>query len=380
MGLDLSEASTTVPILGKITGKQLAMFSGFMGKAVVVFLITLATAFFVKVMFFRKKHKTAKEIVDLAGGDGCLKGKTILVTGGNSGIGLEACKAFLFAGARVIMCSRSVAAAQKAVDEEIKQPGEGKYVAKTDNLVIKELDLNSLKSIHKFAQDILATEKKLDILVLNAGIMALPKREETADGFEKQIGVNHFGHVYLEQLLEGKLVAGKTEADPGRVVVLSSVAHNMGSVEDCKDLHYNKGRKYGQWKAYGQSKQANLLYAKWLDEKFLAKKIPLVAISLHPGAIQTNLWKSTGVASGIGAAIASYVVMDKNIPEGASTTVWAAVSREILKKEIRGGYLVDCAPAEPTTKDAKDKDGKFRNALMEATQSQLDNAVKSLGL
>jgi NAD(P)-dependent dehydrogenase (short-subunit alcohol dehydrogenase family) len=291
----LDSATVNVPFLGPVSGSQLSAFSSLMGKISIV-VVTIAIAVIIKVLVFRKKHKTAKQIVDEAGGEGCLKGKTILVTGGNSGIGLEACKAFLYAGARVILCSRSASGAAAAVEEEVKQPGEGKYIAKTDHLVIKELDLNSLKSIHKFAQDIIATEKRLDILVLNAGIMALPKREETADGFEKQIGVNHFGHAYLERLLEKKLSEGKTEADPGRVVVLSSIAHNMGTVGDCKDLHYNKDRKYKQWGAYGQSKQANLLYARYLDEKFVANKMPLVAISLHPGAIQTKLWRSTGVA------------------------------------------------------------------------------------
>ena len=355
-------------------------------------------------LFPARKHFTAKQIIDLHGGAGSLKGKTVIVTGGNSGIGLEACKALLFGGARVILCSRSISAAEQAVAEEIVQPGISGYVASRANLVVKALDLNSLKSIKSFADDVLATEPALDMLVMNAGIMALPKREETADGFEKQIGVNHFGHAYLGSLLENRLAEGKTASAPGRVVVLSSIAHNMGSVLDSSDLHFNKGRKYGQWSAYGQSKQANLLYARSLDEHFQEKKLPLVAVSLHPGAIQTKLWRSTGAAryslichylcsfvlhsgylvlyvcSGIGAWIASLVVMDKTIPEGASTTLWACVSGDVLKSEVRGGYLVDCAPAKPTTADARDDSGAIRKALWKTTFEQLKEKTAKLGL
>ena len=286
-----------LPFVGKITGADIDFFNRTMPKVILGLSTLIVGGLLLRFVFFpKKKHFTAKQIVDLNGGEGSLKGKTVIVTGGNSGIGLEACKSLLFAGARVILCSRSISTAEQAVAEEILQPGISGYVASKANLVLKSLDLNSLKSIKSFADDILATEPVIDILVMNAGIMALPKREETADGFEKQIGVNHFGHAYLGRLLEDRLAAGKTNLAPGRVVVLSSIAHNMGTVGDSSDLHYTKGRKYGQWKAYGQSKQANLLYARSLDEHFQNKKLPLVAISLHPGAIQTKLWRSTGVA------------------------------------------------------------------------------------
>jgi len=114
----------------------------------------------------------------------------------------------------------------------------GGYKADTSNTIVKELDLNSLASIKKFATDFLATEARLDFLVLNAGIMALPKKEYTDAGFERQIGVNHFGHFYLTQLLQEKLLSTPNTA--GRVVVLSSSAHDMGKVIP-EDLHYTKG-------------------------------------------------------------------------------------------------------------------------------------------
>lgn len=231
-------------------------------------------------------HSTARQVIDSFGTGAYLKGKTAIVTGGNSGIGLETCKALAFAGAKVILCSRSVAAGQKAIDEEIKREGHGKYVVDSPNILVKALDLNSLKSVKAFADDFLKTEDRLDYLVLNAGIMALPNLEHTEDGFERQIGVNHFGHAYLTRLLLDKMKT--TPETAGRIVCLASSAHTMGNV-DCNDLHYKNGRKYAGWSAYGQSKLANILFAKGLADNLEGTE--LTAMSVHPGVIQTNLWR-----------------------------------------------------------------------------------------
>ena len=184
------------------------------------------------------------------------------------------------------MCSRSVKAGETAVKKELEHDGHGGYTVDTSNVVVKALDLCSLASIKAFAEDFLATEKRLDFLVLNAGIMALPKKEYTDAGFEKQIGVNHFGHFYLVKLLQEKMAS--TPDTAGRIVALSSVAHNMGSVVP-SDLHYKNGRTYAGWEAYGQSKLANLLFAKGLADRL--KGTPMTAVSVHPGTIQTALWK-----------------------------------------------------------------------------------------
>jgi NAD(P)-dependent dehydrogenase (short-subunit alcohol dehydrogenase family) len=250
------------------------------------------------------------QVVDAFGADQYLKGKTAIVTGGNSGIGyelpiifrsdaslqniplhyvrgrLETCKALASAGARVILCSRSVAGGEAAVKAELASRGHGGYVVDTSNVVVKALDLNSLPSIKAFADDFSATEDRLDFLILNAGIMALPRLERTDAGFERQIGVNHFGHAYLVQQLQNKMLA--TPDTSGRVVVLSSVAHTMGSVVP-SDLHYKNGRRYAGWEAYGQSKLANLLFAKGLAHQL--RGTPITAVSVHPGVIRTNLWK-----------------------------------------------------------------------------------------
>jgi NAD(P)-dependent dehydrogenase (short-subunit alcohol dehydrogenase family) len=182
---------------------------------------------------------TAKHVVELFGTGQYLTGKTAIVTGGNSGIGLEACKALSSAGARVILCSRSVASGEKAVKEEVKTSGHGGYTVETPDIVVKQLDLENLDSIKTFADDFIANEKSLDFLILNAGIMALPNLERTSVGLEKQIGVNHFGHFYLTSLLRNFFT---TQNKPVRIVSLSSSAHSMGSV-NTNDLNFEHGRK-----------------------------------------------------------------------------------------------------------------------------------------
>lgn len=149
------------------------------------------------------------------------------------------------------------------------------------------LDLSSLQSIKAFADEFIQQEGRLDLLVLNAGIMALPKLELTDAGFEKQIGVNHFGHFYLTQLLLDKMRA--TPSTAGRIVVLSSSAHRFGDVRP-DDLHFStNSRRYTPWGAYGQSKLANLLHAKGLANRL--RGTGLTAVSVHPGVIKTNLWR-----------------------------------------------------------------------------------------
>ena len=154
---------------------------------------------------------------------------------------LETCKALASAGARVILCSRSIAAGEAAVTQEIQKSGHGGYIVGPElssNIIVKQLDLASLPTIKAFAAEFFVTESRLDFLICNAGIMALPSLEFTEAGFEKQIGVNHFGHHYLTQLLLPLML--KNENSAGRIVVLSSSAHTMGSVRPT-DLHYKNG-------------------------------------------------------------------------------------------------------------------------------------------
>lgn len=284
-------------------------------------------------------------------------------------VSLETCKALASAGAKVILCSRSIAAAQKAVEEEILQPGLGDYVATAGKVEVMALDLLSLQSIKAFAEDFLKREKRLDYLVLNAGIMALPHLEFTESGFEKQIGVNHFGHFYLTRLLL-PLMTGDTTSE-GRVVVLSSSAHTLGDV-DVQDLHFQHGRKYRAWLAYGQSKLANLLFAKELADRTAGSHVTAVAV--HPGVIQTNLWKQSLFNRLVGG-----LVKDKTIPQGAATTVFACVAPRIETPALRGAYLVDCGP-QPPSAIGQDVDKTLRQALWKASEEQLDAALKKANL
>lgn len=326
---------------------------------------------------------TAREVYEKFsdGSQTYLKGKTAIVTGGNSGIGLETCKVLAYGGAKVILCSRSVSNGEKAVEEEIKQLGVGGYIVSDPNIIVKELDLNSLQSVKAFAEDILASEEHIDFLVYNAGIMALPTLEHTADGFEKQIGVNHFGHFYLTQLLRERLDAQTSKA---RIVVLSSTAHTMGNPNlDTEDMHFSKGRKYSNWTAYGQSKLANLLFAKELADQFTAANKPIKVMSVHPGVIQTALWRSTGLSGGIGAMVLGALVANKSIPQGAATTIWACLNPYVENAEaeegklaVNGAYLSDCGPILPGTPDGIDDDKHLRKALWAATERDLEEVLK----
>ena len=301
------------------------------------------------------KKSTAADVIAAIKPD--LSGKIAIVTGGNSGIGVETVKALASAKCKVLAC-RNVAAGKAAREEMYTR-----Y-----DIDVEELDLNDLASVKAFA-DRVAT---VDLLVLNAGIMALNQKELTVDGFEKQIGVNHFGHAYLTRLLRPKLEARGTAAAPSRVVVVASTAHGFAAKEwTPQDLDLDfKQVKYSPWGAYGNSKLANILFA-----KALAKRLPetVTAVSLHPGVIRTQLWRETPAAGGLGGFLLGRMA-DKSIPQGAATTVWAAVAPEVP----RGEYLDDCTVASKRSDQAKDD--ALADALWEATEARLDAAVAKRGL
>ena len=159
-----------------------------------------------------------------------------MVTGGNSGIGLETCKAMAAVGAEVILCSRSKERALKAIAEEVEKPGLDNYVVDARNIDVMELDLQSLDSVKSFATELEKKVKKIDFLILNAGIMACPYKK-LSSGFESQLGVNYMGHFYLVDLLWPRLSKQKTDV---RIVELASIAHKFGTI-DLNDLHYTNG-------------------------------------------------------------------------------------------------------------------------------------------
>jgi len=320
------------------------------------------------------KKSTAREVAEAFSPNRALAGCTAVVTGGNSGIGLETAKALALAGCRVVLASRDVAAGERAVESEIRQSGLGGYAVPDADVVVKKLDLADLGSVASFAADLLATEQRLDYVVLNAGVMAIPTLSRTADGFETQIGTNHFGHAMLTRLLMPKLEAQEHRS---RVVVLASTAHTMASNLDVGNLHYTlrDGAGYSAWGAYGASKLANVLFASALSRRLPKDRV--TATSVHPGVIRTPLWRSTPASNSIGGWLLDRIIANKDIPQGASTTVWACLSPEAADPGNAGAYLSDCALERAS---ALGRDDGLAEALWRATDQQLDAALAKRGL
>lgn len=306
-----------------------------------------------------------------------LKGKTAIVTGGNSGIGLELCKILAYGGCRVIMCSRGVENGDKSIQEEIAKSGHGGYVVEDLSLIqVLALDLNNLQSVRDFVTEFSALNiEHVDYLFLNAGIMALADLQYTADGcFEKQIGVNHFGHAYLCKLLfKDKAFVEKAE-QPLRVVTTSSIAHKFLADMNISDLHY-KSRGYTKWGAYGSSKLANVMYAKSLNTKHLTGSSS--AVSVRPGIIATNLWRETGAF----ARFVTYLFEGpKSIPQGASSLLYAGLEPKYSETQWKGSIIDNCAAVEVGATGAfvnKYSDSNC-DRFWDVTMEQLDEAEKVL--
>ncbi len=205
-----------------------------------------------------------------------LSGKTMVVTGGNSGLGYESVKAFAMKGAEVILTSRSAENGEAAKSAIQKVFPEGK-------IRVMQLDLSDLDSVRRFADKFIDEYEKLDVLMNNAGIMMTPYFK-TKDGFEGQFGVNHLGHFALTGLLLDVLL----KIPGSRIVNVSSGAHKMGKM-DFSDLHYENGRAYSPIKSYGQSKLANLLFTYEFQRKLESAQKDSISLAAHPGSSMTNL-------------------------------------------------------------------------------------------
>jgi len=253
-------------------------------------------------------------------------GRTVVVTGANSGIGLEATKAFAGAGAHVVMACRSTDRGEAARDEVTEAyPGA--------SLTVRELDLADLDSVAAFADWFETEYDALHVLANNAGVMAIP-RSETADGFETQFGVNHLGHFALAGRLLGVLrrTSGQT-----RVVVQSSRAHEGGEI-DFDDLQH--GDEYGKWEAYGQSKLANLLFAYELDRRLRAASASVTSVACHPGYAATNLQLRGPQAEGSRLRLlgmkAANALVGQSAEQGAWPLLYAATDPSIDGGEYVG--------------------------------------------
>lgn len=262
-----------------------------------------------------------------------LEGRTAIVTGGYSGLGLETVAALSDAGAAVIVPARRVDAARAALDARDLGAVE-----------VAELDLGNLASVRAFAEHFLATGRSLDILINNAGIMAAPETR-VGDGWESQFATNHLGHYVLTNLLWSALIA----IDGARVISLSSTGHKLSGIR-FDDPQFTTG--YDKWLAYGQSKTANSLFAVQLDA--LGAPHGVRAFAVHPGGIMTELQRHLPreemIASGWISEDGTLNGLFKTPEQGAATSVWAATSAQL--DGMGGVYCEDCDIAEPTVSGA----------------------------
>ncbi|NLV08675.1 SDR family NAD(P)-dependent oxidoreductase [Halomicrobium mukohataei] len=254
-----------------------------------------------------------------------LDDRTVVVTGANSGIGYEATKAFARRGATVVMACRSTERGERAAREIDRS------VANAD-LDVMACDLADLDAVADFAEAFTSAYDELHVLCNNAGVMALP-RGETADGFERQLGINHLGHFALT----GHLLDTLAATDGARVVTQSSGAHQNGEI-DFEDLQGE--RSYGRWSAYSQSKLANVLFGYELDRRADEAGIDVTSVVCHPGYADSDLQRRAGEAGAgaIGAAIsqAANALVAQSAAQGALPMLYAATHDEISGGEYVG--------------------------------------------
>uniref|UniRef100_A0A8C3AV64 Si:dkey-23o4.6 n=1 Tax=Cyclopterus lumpus TaxID=8103 RepID=A0A8C3AV64_CYCLU len=259
-----------------------------------------------------------------------LDGKTVLITGANTGIGKETSRDLARRGARVVMACRDLSRAEQAAEEIRLSTGNG-------NVVIRHLDLGSVYSVRQFAKDFTDGEDRLDVLINNAGVMMCP-RWLTEDGFETQLAVNHLGHFLLTNLLLPKL---KSSA-PSRVVTVSSIAHQGGRI-DFDDLFSSK-KTYSSLESYRQSKLANVLFSRELGRRLRGSGVS--AFCLHPGVIRTELGRHVeGWFPLLGALLRlPSLLLMKTPSEGSQTTLYCALTPGLDGQS--GRYFSDCAEKE----------------------------------
>lgn len=295
---------------------------------------------------------TADAIPDLAG-------KTVVVTGGNSGIGYEAALALAGRGARVVLACRSPAKAGVALQTiRASRPGA--------SVEAMQLDLASLDSVRRFARDFASQHATLDVLCNNAGVMAIPYAK-TADGFEMQLGTNHFGHFALTGLLLPQLLA----SGAGRVVNVSSTFHKVGRMR-FDDLHGE--RSYGKWPAYAQSKLANLLFTYELQRRLERVGARAIAVGCHPGYAATNL--QTAGARLAGSSFMESVMQVGNrllaqpAAMGALPTLYAATAPEVRGGDYIGpdGWMENSGYPRKTRSSARSRDARSAELLWEMSE------------
>jgi NAD(P)-dependent dehydrogenase (short-subunit alcohol dehydrogenase family) len=263
-------------------------------------------------------------------------GRTICITGANSGLGLEAARNLVGAGAHVILACRNVAKAEAAAQSLRLGTGNG-----TGSVEVRELDLASLASVRQFSEQLLTDGIELDGLMNNAGLMALDQ-SRTEDGFETQIGVNHLGHYALTGLLLPSLM----KRPNSRIVNVSSMGHIPGKIH-LDDLMCDR-RKYNRWGAYFQSKLANILFTNELERRLRETSSTTIALAAHPGTARTELGKTgTSATNFVMRRVAP--VMTRTGVQGCESQVRAMVDPSASGREYYGPkYQMFGAPIKVT--------------------------------
>lgn len=271
-------------------------------------------------------------------------GRTVVITGANSGLGAVTARELAGTGATLIMAVRDVRKGEKAA---LHIRG-----THTGPVEVRELDLQDLSSVHRFADGV----DTVDVLINNAGIMAAPYAL-TVDGFESQIGTNHLGHFALTNLLLPKLT--------DRVVSVSSMAHWAGRI-DFEDLNWKK-RRYSPWLAYSQSKLANLLFTKELQRRLGVAGSPLRALAAHPGYSHTNLQGASGrrLGDAMMSAVTRVVATDADF--GARQTLYAA-SQHLPGNTFIGPRFGQVGRTQPVARSRRAQDGAAAAALWELSE------------
>ncbi len=272
-----------------------------------------------------------------------MSGRSVIITGANSGIGEAAARALAGAGARVVLAVRSP---EKGRAAAANMPGETE---------VRTLDLASLDSVREFAA---GWDGEIDLLINNAGVM-VPPLSRTAEGFELQFGTNHLGHFALTNLL--------LEHVSGRVVTVSSGAHRFGGI-DFEDLNWER-KPYRAWRAYGQSKLANLLFTAELQRRLSAAGSPVLATAAHPGYAATNLQFHSGrrlfdVISGLGNR-----VLAQDATGGALPTLYAALA-DVPGNSFAGpgGFMELRGPAKLVGRSRAAEDAGVARRLWEVSE------------
>ena len=277
---------------------------------------------------------------------GSLSDKTIVITGATTGIGLESAKRLAFGGAQVILTARNDSKGKTAVQQVLEYLKEKKI--DNNKISYQVLDLDDLSQVRTAAS---WSIPKIDVLLNNAGIMALPERELTVDGIERQMQSNHLGHFVLASVLAPKLTPD------ARIINVASTAHSMANQGLLFDYMWKGEPDYAPWKSYAQTKLANILFTQELQRRIDAAGKEWTAVTLHPGVIGTDLWRNSvnkdSSNNFLTRAIAkTFMAFIKTPEEGANTQIYLAAGAE--DEDVRGKYLIDCKP-RPTLDYAMDE-------------------------